>query len=358
MSNWRELLLASTLLGQLWLGGPACAQSNNYPGLGRTATAAELLAWDIDVRPDFKGLPPGSGSVAQGMLIWESKCASCHGVFGESNQFFAPLVGGTTAADIKSGRVARLTDPAFPSRTTLMKLAHLSTLWDYINRAMPWTAPKSLSSDEVYAVSAYLLNQGGIVPDEFVLSERNMQATQALLPNRKGLQHDHGLWPGAGLGNGGKPDVKALACMKDCTPRPQLASTLPDFARNAHGNLADQNRLVGAQHGVDTSGPGGAPALPLKAKTKAPQSPGEQALKLANQHSCMACHGLDSKLVGPGLREIAKKYAPQSDAVGYLTGKILAGGSGLWGAIPMPPQTLSEAEAKTIAEWLAAGAGK
>ncbi|MCV2371021.1 c-type cytochrome [Roseateles oligotrophus] len=358
MSSWREFLLASSLLMGLGLSGSAQAQSKTYPGLGRVATAAELSAWDIDVRPDFKGLPPGKGSVAQGMVIWEGKCASCHGVFGESNQVFAPLVGGTTAADIQSGRVARLTDSAFPARTTLMKLANLSTLWDYINRAMPWTAPKSLSADEVYAVTAYLLNLGGIVPDELVLSDRNMHEVQALLPNRHGLHSDHGLWPGAGMGNGGKPDVKATACVKDCAPLPKIASALPDFARNAHGNLAEQNRGVGAQHGVDTSGPGGAPAQAPKRPGSAAKGAGEAAMLLTQKHGCVACHGLENKIVGPGLREIANKYAQRADAVAYLSGKIIAGGAGVWGAIPMPAQTISEADAKTIAEWLATGAEK
>ena len=105
--------------------------SDKYPGVGRAATPKEVAAWDIDVRPDFKGLPAGSGSVAQGQDIWEAKCASCHGVFGESNQVFSPLVGGTTEQDLRTGRVARLGDPAYPSRTTLMKVATLSTLWDY-----------------------------------------------------------------------------------------------------------------------------------------------------------------------------------------------------------------------------------
>ena len=97
-----------------------------FPGIGRAATPAEVRAWDIDVRPDFKGLPEGSGSVARGMDVWEAKCASCHGVFGESNEVFTPIVGGTTAEDIKAGRVARLTDRAYPQRTTLMKLSSVS----------------------------------------------------------------------------------------------------------------------------------------------------------------------------------------------------------------------------------------
>ena len=115
-----------------------CAQGN-HPGIGRDATPREVAAWDIDVRPDFKGLPPGSGSVDKGQEVWEAKCASCHGVFGESNQVFNPLVGGTTADDIKTGHVAMLMRNDYPGRTTMMKVSSLSTLWDYINRAMPWS---------------------------------------------------------------------------------------------------------------------------------------------------------------------------------------------------------------------------
>ncbi len=357
----------------LALGGTGMSHAVDlYPGVGRDATPQEVAAWNIDVRPDFKGLPKGSGSVAQGMDVWEGKCASCHGVFGESNQTFSPLVGGTTADDIKTGHVARLNDPAFPGRTTLMKVSSLSTLWDYINRAMPWTAPKSLKPDEVYAVTAYLLNLGGIVPDNLTLSDRNMADVQKLLPNRNGVTTDHGLWPGAaaakgGMGNGGKPDVKVAACMKDCAAEPKIASFLPDFARNQHGNLAEQNRSVGAQHGADTTKPpaGNLAAARLvvataAASTAAPpaKSAGAAAMALAQKFACVACHGVENKIVGPSFREVAKKYADRSDAVVYLTGKIRSGGSGLWGAIPMPAQTLNEADAKVIAQWLASGAAK
>src|SRR6266852_8213014 len=151
-----------------------------FPGVGRAATPAEIRAWDIDVRPDFKGLPRGSGSVAKGEKVWDTRCASCHGTFGESNEVFTPLVGGTTSADIETGRVAALTRPDV-TRTTLMQLASLSTLWDYVNRAMPWDAPKSLTTEEVYAVVAYLLYLGDILPADFVLSDRNIGAVQKLL---------------------------------------------------------------------------------------------------------------------------------------------------------------------------------
>jgi S-disulfanyl-L-cysteine oxidoreductase SoxD len=364
MSSSRKALIAAALLA-LAFAGMAHAQTP-YAGIGRVATAKEVAAWDIDVRPDFKGLPPGSGSVAQGMEVWEGKCASCHGVFGESNQTFSPLVGGTTADDVKTGHVARLNDAAFPGRTTLMKVSTLSTLWDYIRRAMPWTAPKSLTPDEVYAVTAYLLNLGGIVPDDLVLSDRNVAEVQKLLPNRNGVSLDHGLWPGKALGNGGKPDVKAVACMTNCAAEPKLASFLPDFARNAHGNLAEQNRSVGAQHGVDTTRPAASTmaearvaAATAPSATATPAASGAAAaLALTKKYTCVACHGVDKKIVGPSFEDVAKKYGERSDAVSYLVGKIRSGGSGLWGAIPMPAQTLGEADARTIAQWLATGAAR
>ena len=339
--------------------GAALAQSTAFHGIGRPATAKELAAWDIDVRPDFKGLPKGSGSVAQGMDIWEAKCASCHGIFGESNEVFTPLVGGTTKDDAKTGRVARLTDPAYPGRTTLMKVATISTLWDYIHRAMPWNAPKSLATDEVYAVTAFLLNLGGVLPDDYVLSDRNIAQAQQLLPNRNGMTTQHGLWPGRTIGNGGKPDVKAVACMKDCAAEPSVASFLPDFARNAHGNLAEQNRPVGAQHGADTTAPAGTAATAAATAAgpaRAPAAAAPPITKTLQQHLCLTCHGIDAKIVGPALQDVAKKYAARTDVVEYLTQKIRAGGAGIWGPIPMPPQALPEADATAIAKWLAAGA--
>jgi cytochrome c551/c552 len=363
MCSWRDLAAALTAL---LLSATACAQSAGHPGVGRAATPQEIAAWDIDVRPDFKGLPKGSGSVAKGQDVWEAQCASCHGIFGESGEVFNPLVGGTTKADIASGNVARLTDSGYPGRTTLMKLAHVSTLWDYINRAMPWNKPKSLSTEEVYAVTAYMLSMGDIVPGDFVLSDRNIAEVQQRLPNRNGLTTRHALWPGQELGGTGKPDVQGSTCMRDCGGEPKLASFLPEFARDAHGNLADQNRLVGAQRGADTRRPGataGAAApVPAAAQAGAAATPaaadGKAAIALTQQHGCAACHGLESKIVGPGLREIAKKYAGSADAAGYLAGKVKAGGSGVWGPIPMPAQALSEADARAIADWLAAGAPK
>lgn len=371
MSRFRKAALATTLL---FVAGFAGAQgSSQYPGVGRMATPKEVAAWDIDVRPDFKGLPAGSGTVAKGQDVWEGKCAHCHGFFGESGEVFSPLVGGITPEDIKTGHVANLTNRNFPGRTTFMKVATISTIWDYINRAMPWTAPKSLTTEEVYAVTAFLLNLNGIVPDNFTLSDKNIAEVQARMPNRNGMSTAHNMWPGNEFAGIKKSDTSNVACMKNCAPEPKVASFLPDFARNAHGNLAEQNRPVGAQHGADTTrpevksgetAPAPVPAVPppvAKAKTadapKADASGADNkaALALLQKNNCTACHAVDKKILGPSFMDVAKKHAGKAD---YLAGKIKSGGTGVWGPVPMPAQTLSEAEARTISVWLASGAGK
>jgi cytochrome c551/c552 len=343
MSTWPRL--AAIALVPLALAAQA---TERFPGIGRAATPAEVAAWDIDVRADFKGLPRGSGSVAKGQQVWEAQCASCHGVFGESNEVFNPIVGGTTDDDIRTGRVANLKRPDYPGRTTLMKLSTVSTLWDYINRAMPWNAPKTLTTEEVYAVTAYILNLGRIVPDDYVLSDRNIGEVQKRLPNRNGHSTAHAMWPGKELGGAPRPDVQARACVKDCAAEPRVASLLPDFARSAHGNLAEQNRLVGPQRGAQTVAAAPA-AAPEKAPKSAPAAPAEVLAK----NACTACHSADRRLVGPSWAEIARKHAGKGD---YLAEKIRSGGSGVWGSIPMPPQSMPADELSKVAQWLAAGA--
>jgi S-disulfanyl-L-cysteine oxidoreductase SoxD len=323
------------------------AQAERFPGIGRAATPAEVAAWDIDVRPDFKGLPPGRGSVAQGQVLWEAQCAGCHGVFGESNEVFSPIIGGTTRADIASGRVASLRDPAYPQRTTMMKLSHLSTLWDYIHRAMPWTAPKTLSPDQVYALSAYILHLADVLPADAELSDRNVREVQARLPNRGGTTRAHALWPGTRQ----RPDVQGSACLRDCPTETNIASFIPEHARNAHGNLAAQQRSVGAQRGAATE-PVVAPASAQALAAAAAQP----VTDLLRKNVCLACHQTDAPGVGPSFRAVAARHGARADAAEHLLARIRQGGVGNWGTIPMPAQSIDEADARAIAAWLAAGA--
>jgi cytochrome c len=347
----------------LVLGASALAAfaEDRLPGLGRTATDKEIAAWDIDVRPDFKGLPKGSGTVTKGMEVWEGKCASCHGTFGESNQVFTPIIGGTTKDDVKTGHVAALTTNRQPQRTTLMKVATVSTLWDYINRAMPWTAPKSLSTEEVYAVTAYILNMAEVLPDDFTLSDKNIAEVQQMMPNRNGMTDKHGMWDVKGT-----PDVKSTACMKNCAADADPHSTLPLEARNAHGNVKDQNRPFGPVRGADTSKP--APVGPLAAAKMATavQAPapiqvagaaasaqGGDGLSLAKQYACVSCHGVASKVVGPGFNEIAAKYKGDAAAASSLAGKVRNGTSGAWGSVPMPAQSqVKDEDLKAMVSWI------
>jgi S-disulfanyl-L-cysteine oxidoreductase SoxD len=369
MSSFPSRILA---LGGLVLMATLCsAQPARFEGVGRTATPAEVQAWDIDVRPDFKGLPAGQGSVKRGEQVWEAQCASCHGTFGESNDVFTPIVGFTSKKDIETGQVASLQLGAnAPTRTTMMKVAYVSTLWDYINRAMPWTAPKSLSADDVYAVTAFILNLSSVVPDDFTLSDKNIREVQNRLPNRRGLTTAHGLWPDTELGSKPRPDTQGSACMRDCQTDVRVTSLIPEYARNAHGNLAEQSRGLGATRGADTSearkpgakvastAPAPAPAAPPNSGASAAAPNTTEVMPLLQKGVCIACHGVDAKLVGPSFKDIAAKYQGRSDAQAYLTGKIRAGGQGVWGSIPMPAQSIAEADAQRLAHWLAAGSVK
>ncbi|MBZ1349908.1 c-type cytochrome [Alcaligenaceae bacterium LF4-65] len=345
------------------LSGLVHAQdTKKFPGIGRTATPAEVAAWDIDVRPDFKGIPKGSGTAEQGQELWEAKCANCHGVFGESNEVFTPIVGGTTAKDIKTGRVASLTDPNQPQRSTLMRVSTLSSLYDYIYRAMPWNAPRTLSADDTYALVAYILALGEIVPEDFTLSDKNMNDVQARMPNRNGTTTQHGMWAIEG-----KPDVQGDACMSNCLPDGKITSSLPDFARNAHENIAEQNRSFGPFRGADStkpplkSLPGAgfitpvaavtAPASASPSTTSAPAN-GATLQAAFQKHNCTACHAPAAKGVGPSIAEVAKKYKDQ-DVVAKLASKVKLGGAGAWGAIPMPPHPqLPDAEITSLVTWM------
>jgi cytochrome c len=338
--------------------GSVFAQAKPWHSIGRDATPAEVKAWDIDVRPDFKGLPKGSGTVSKGEEVWEAKCASCHGSFGESNEVFTPIIGGTTKADIERGRVKNLEQGStFPQKTTIMKVATVSTLWDYINRAMPWNAPKTLTTEEVYATVAYLLSLAEVVPADFTLSDQNIAEVQKRMPNRNGMVFHEPLWK-----VNGKGDVKNVACMKNCPVDEKIHSSLPDFARDAHGNIQEQNRIIGPVRGADTTKP--APAA-MPAKGAAAAAPvvvaaaggAGDAKGLLAANACTACHGINNKIVGPGFNEILAKQKGQADLEGYLVTKIKNGGSGVYGSVPMPPQAqLSDTDARTIAKWIAAGA--
>ncbi|MFM0155174.1 cytochrome c [Paraburkholderia sediminicola] len=144
--------------------------------IGTPLTEQDLTAWNIDVAPDGRGLPAGSGDVATGAHVFATKCSACHGAQGEGG-LGDQLVGGQgTLTGVK------------PKRTVGSYWPYATTLFDYIRRAMPYNAPESLSADEVYAVSAFLLNRNGIVPANTTLDAASLP--RVVMPNRGGFVTD------------------------------------------------------------------------------------------------------------------------------------------------------------------------
>lgn len=319
---WKSELAAALLLTL----SVSTLHAKDY-GLGRPATPGEIAAWDTDVRPDGLGLPKGKGTAAEGESLYEAQCASCHGSFGESNDYMA-IAGGV--GSLKSNA---------PLRTVGSKLDYATTLWDYIQRAMPFPTPKSLTADQTYAITAYVLYLSEIVPLDAVLDQDTLPKVK--MPNRDGFTLNHGL--GTRLG---KPDVKNTACMKDCEKVVKVVSQLPDgFTAQMYGDLSQDFRGLANMRKVSAADD--KPTAPLAV------SPA----KLAAQYACSACHGVASKVVGPGLREIAAKYKGEADAEAKLLAKLIAGGAGVWGSMPMPPQAhVPEADRKTLIHWILAGA--
>ncbi len=151
----------------------AAASAEPPYGIGTPATPAQIAGWNIDVAPDGTGLPPGSGSVAEGAAIFAATCAACHGAKGEGGPQVR-LVGGR--GTLRSAKPVKTVGSYWPYATTL---------FDYIRRAMPLTAPQSLSADQVYAVSAYILYLNGIVPQATVLDAATLP--KVVMPNRDGF---------------------------------------------------------------------------------------------------------------------------------------------------------------------------
>jgi len=142
-------------------------------GIGHTATPAEIAGWDIDVRADGKGLPTGRGSVHEGEKIFAENCAACHGAKGEGKP-----------ADQLAGGFGTLATSK-PVRTVGSYWPYAPTLFDYIRRAMPFNAPQSLTADQAYAVSAYILFLNKIVPEDAVLDASSLP--KVAMPNRDGF---------------------------------------------------------------------------------------------------------------------------------------------------------------------------
>ena len=173
---WASKALAMGLAFVL-AGAEVSAQDSRDPhGLGRPAAGEEISAWNIDIAPNGEGLPPGRGTVGEGARVFAAKCASCHGPTAKEGPYDRLVGGHGTLATNQ------------PVKTVGSFWPYATTLYDYIHRAMPFTAPQSLTPDEVYAVVAWLLFQNGIVAEEAVMDAKTLPAVR--MPNRDGFVPD------------------------------------------------------------------------------------------------------------------------------------------------------------------------
>ena len=170
-----KLWVVSLLLASL----SAQAETLQVPNLGRPATPVEITAWDIDIAPDGAGLPPGQGTVAAGEALYETRCIACHGPEGSGG-----------SADALAGAEGSLTDE-WPDKTIGSYWPYATTLFDFIRRAMPLDVPGSLSADEVYALTGYLLYLNGIIGKSGIMNADNLR--KVVMPNRNGFLVE---WPG------------------------------------------------------------------------------------------------------------------------------------------------------------------
>jgi S-disulfanyl-L-cysteine oxidoreductase SoxD len=184
----RELTVAAFAVVALACATSAQAQSPY--GIGRPATPAEISGWNIDVDRDGNNLPSGSGSVSRGHEVFDQQCAACHGAKGEG-----------AVGDRLVGGQGTLATPK-PVRTVGSFWPYAPILFDYIRRAMPQNAPQSLSNDDVYAVSAYILNLNGLLAADATLDAKTLSAIK--MPNRSMFVGDP------------RPDVKNPECMTNC----------------------------------------------------------------------------------------------------------------------------------------------
>ncbi len=192
-------VLSGLMLGSLVACGGGKALTSQTYGLGSPINEKEIAAWNIDVGPDGVGLPPGRGSATTGEPVFLARCAACHGDFGEGMGRFPELV--SEQSSLTSDR---------PSKTVGSYWPYATTLWDYINRAMPFGNAQSLSADEVYAVSAYILAMNNIIAEDAVMDAATLPKVK--MPNRDGFD----------LAT--ETDIKVDACMKNCVNEVTISS--------------------------------------------------------------------------------------------------------------------------------------
>lgn len=257
----KSLKFLAPISAAFMIAAPVLAQQTL--GLGRDALPDEIAAWDIDIRPDGLGLPTGSGDVWTGEEVFVQQCASCHGDFGEGTGRWPVLAGGAGTLMNED-----------PVKTIGSYWPYLSTVYDYVNRAMPFGEAQSLEPDEIYAITAYLLYMNDLVDEDFALSNENFLDVE--MPNAGSFYMDD-------RAETELPVFATVPCMDNCKDGVEItmhASVLDVTPQSADDDRPTQDAAVEE-----------VAAEPAETETAAPDpaliASGEGAFR-----QCKACHQL------------------------------------------------------------------
>ena len=217
--------------------------------VGKTASQEEITGWDIDVRPDGHGLPDVGGTASEGEDLYDEKCSLCHGTFGEGEGSWPKLIG--EHSSIKVG--------IRPEKTVGTFWGSPSTLIDYIHRAMPFTEPQSLTWDETWAISAYVLYLNDIIEEDFVFNRESFAKVK--MPNAGNFVADQ------------RPDVHAVRCMKNCKKAEDISIKVALLGYASGAEDADQ-------------------FLTAEEKSLNDEAPKKHVGEATYQSTCKICHDL------------------------------------------------------------------
>ncbi len=296
------------------LAEPAPQIEGRY-GLGRAAHNDEIAAWDVDILPDGRGLPEGSGDVWTGEEVFADACASCHGDFAEGVDNWPVLAGGF-------GTLARKD----PVKTVGSYWPYLSTVWDYVHRSMPFGGAGTLSNDDTYAIVAYILYSNDLVDEDFVLSSETFKDVE--MPNADGFIVDD-------RADAEYAEWRTEPCMENCKDSVEitmrsvfLVETPPEGGSNSVMNPASIEGLPS----FTAAGPSFVPvAAPQPAQTPAPASNATQAAQVSDADAllaqgekvfrkCAACHAVGDgakNKVGPELNGVMGRTIGSVDGFKY-----------------------------------------
>lgn len=282
MSVWVKRAAFACLLSIMAANGSAAGQRYK---LGAPATPEEVAGWDIDIRPDGKGLPSGQGNAEDGESLYIERCAACHGEFGEARGRYPVLMGG--AGSLKSEDPVKTIGSYWPYATTV---------FDYLRRAMPFGHAQSLTNDENYAITAYLLYLNDIVQADSVIDAKTLPAIK--MPNQAGFIPDD------------RPDVPlGEPCMKDCRKTPVIVGR------------ARQIDVTPETERVTDEG-----TMPASASDKHVAGDPDKGKQIFAQ--CMGCHTVDAGVhrFGPSLNGIFGRTAGAAEGFKNYSAAMKAAG--------------------------------